>query len=137
MAEPLQLKLRTRTRPVQIEDDKGKIEEYEIREMLAGDRDKHLDLLKSRMEKDGDGMVLKRIEGIQTDLLTRSLFKGGRKVPTNIIDGWPSSLVQELYNASRSINRLDQTEEQQKEEQENLKKDPTVTEGSGSESQPG
>jgi hypothetical protein len=85
--------------------------------MCAADRDQHMDFVKPRLQKNADGTAdIIKFEGIQSDLLGRCLYRvidGARakKVPETEIAQWPSSVVQELYQAAQKVNGLVQVEQ--------------------------
>lgn len=87
---------------------------YELREMTAAQRDSYIDLTQNRFERDKDGKPVheKRIEGIQAELLFRCL----RKLPNDVvtketIQKWPAASVQQLFDAAKKLNRLDEKDE--------------------------
>lgn len=104
----------TKSVPVELEIN-GKIEEYELREMDAGARDRYLDTLTGRMklDKDGKPQGVTRFEGMQADLIVSTLRKkDGTAIRKEVVQSWPSSLVSELFTEAQKLNLLNRDPEE-------------------------
>lgn len=98
----LQLSLKGQSIPVRIETLN-----YELREMTAGARDRYLDKLAPRIGPDGKSII--RFDGLQSDLLQETLFtKEGEAVKPEVIQSWPASLVNALFDEAQKLNHLNQ-----------------------------
>jgi len=105
----LKFTLKSNAVPVTLEAD-GTVVELELREMTASARDSYLDRLSSRMRFDNAGKPagIKKFDGMQAELLAACLFhkEGGKAVITAEIQGWPASVVSDLYKAAQEMNHL-------------------------------
>lgn len=110
----LKLNLRTSSIPVTLEGEGGKSEEYQLCEMVAADRDKHLDSLadRIRLSPDGKPAGVKKFDGMQAELISRCLFKDGKPVPKETIQSWPASVVGALFDEAQKLNHLNATAEE-------------------------
>jgi hypothetical protein len=100
--------LKLKTESIVITNAQGKDENWELREMISAERDKFMDLLKERVELDGEGNVktIKKVEGTHNELLTRTLFLNGIPVKADVLNSWPATAVGELYRQSQILNGL-------------------------------
>ncbi len=107
---PPKFSLKRRSIPVPIDTDDG-VHEYQLREMVAADRDKWMDLLSSRMIRDKDGKPTEHIskyDQMQATLISMCLFdKDGKPVEIKTIQSWPGGMVQDLFLEARKINGLE------------------------------
>jgi hypothetical protein len=87
----------------------NKEENYELREMLARDRDRYLDQLGTRVVMDSEGKVIRiqKFDGLQASLLACCLFDSeGRSVGADKIQSWPAGTVAALFEAAQQLNLL-------------------------------
>lgn len=119
---PLRFKLNIEALPVILENN-GKDVAYEIREMVAADRDQYLDTVSERVriDKDGNAAGIKKFDGMQADLLSRCLFlteegKSPSLVAKSVIQGWPSSVVSGLFLEAQKLNKLNAVDKSETEE---------------------
>lgn len=104
----MKIQITTKTVPVTLEIN-GKPEEYELREMDAATRDKYMDALAGRMRLGPDNKPtgVLRFEGMQADLLAVTLRKkDGQLVRKDVIQSWPASVVDTLFQESQKLNLL-------------------------------
>lgn len=85
----------------------------EVREMNASSRDTYMQALSSRMEmdKEGKAVSVKNYQGLQSDLLSRCLFRGNDLVTQEEIQTWPATAVQTLFDAAQKLNHLEKDEQ--------------------------
>ena len=96
--------------PVTIETSEGTLQ-LTLFEMTAGARDQYLDLLSGRMGRDGKGQPigLAKFDGMQAELLAKCLVNAdGSAVTAKTIQGWPASVVSQLFTAAQKLNHLSQ-----------------------------
>lgn len=109
---PLKFTLKSNAVPVTLTLEEGSDLELEMREMVASARDSYLDRLSSRMRYDNDGKPagIKKFEGMQAELLASCLFRkeGGKAVTSADIQGWPASVVSDLFKAAQELNHLNE-----------------------------
>lgn len=110
----LKFSTKTKSLAVVIEDLEGKQCPHELREMTAAVRDRYMDELGARILSDPSGKPIgvKKFEGMFAALLSRCLVginEDGtvRSIPVAEIQEWPSSAVQQLYEAAQKINGLE------------------------------
>jgi hypothetical protein len=122
MNEPVSLDLTIKSLPVTLKNGEGEVH-YELREMTSLMRDQFLDKLaaRTRLDVQGRPVGLNKFEGLQSDLLSRCLYRDGKLVLPVEIQGWPSSVVSELYKRAQEINYLNEVES--KKATEEAKKD--------------
>src|SRR6185503_6977958 len=105
----LKFSLKSGMVPVTLEVD-GAVVEMELREMTAAARDSYLDRLSSRMKFDNEGKPagVKKFEGMQSELIGACLFRqeSGKAVTSQEIQGWPASVVSDIYKAAQELNHL-------------------------------
>lgn len=120
--DPISFDLTAKVVPVTLKNGDGS-KTYELREMTSLVRDQFLDKLTARARLDAGGrpVGVSKFEGLQSDLLSRCLYHEGKPVPSSEIQGWPSSVVSELYKRAQEINHLN--EEAEKKALEEVKKD--------------
>jgi len=111
MDNVISLDLTTKVLPVTLKNGEGEVA-YELREMTSLMRDQFLDKLatRTRMDAQGRPVGLNKFEGLQSDLLSRCLYRDGKLVEVKEIQGWPSSVVSELYKQAQVINYLNEPE---------------------------
>lgn len=104
----LRFTLKSGAVPVALALEDGTEAELELREMTASARDSYLDRLSSRMKFDNEGKPagIKKFDGMQAELLAVCLFRGGKAVTPQEIQGWPASVVSNLYKAAQELNHL-------------------------------
>lgn len=109
----ISLGLKRKQIPVVIEDENGNSTNWELRELTAKARDEYMELLNKRQRFDSNGKVagMTSVKGLHSELLTRSLFRnggdnGGKFVTEKEIEAWPSSAVQQLFDAASELNGL-------------------------------
>lgn len=114
--ETLALKLTRAVRPVEIEDEAGKVTKYELREMKASDRDKYMTQFANRCvrTKTGDIGALEKFDGHEAEIITRCLFKAedGTAVKMEEIQKWPSTAVTTIAKAALELNAIKRKVEQ-------------------------
>lgn len=119
----LELDFTTATFDVKLKEDGKPDQDYEMRELVAEQRDAHMDLVRSRMAFDdkGNSKGVQRLEGLQADLISRCLFvkATGEKVKQSTIQKWPAHLVQKLYDAAQKHNNIGQTGKEKTDEAKN------------------
>ncbi len=110
----LKLNLKASSIPVKLESNGG-CEDYELREMTAAARDSYLDVTSNRIKMDAAGKPsgVTKFEGLQAELVSRCLFrKDGKSVSRDIIQNWPSSVVNALFEECQKLNHLNRTEKE-------------------------
>jgi len=116
----LQLSLACRSISVVLDDGAGKLVDYDLREMTAEARDRYLEALDKRTVKgpDGKAIGMVRYQGLQADLLTCCLFRSGSQTPVTEaeVQQWPATVVGQIFDAARELNRLAGEEEAVKNE---------------------
>jgi len=84
--------------------------EYELREMVASERDQYMDEVGDRLRLDASGKPagVKKFEGMQSSLLSRCLFvkATNEKVTKPVIQSWPGSVVGSLFTEAQKLNGL-------------------------------
>jgi hypothetical protein len=98
--------------PVELESASG-VEQYELREVSAADRDCYLNKMAKRLQYGPDGKVgnIGNFLGAQADLLTLCLHDDkGVPVTEKTVQGWPAVVVSNLFDAARKLNGLDNEE---------------------------
>lgn len=88
--------------------------QYELRQMTAEERDKHLAEVNSRIRFDSEGKPVgtTRLEGLQASLVSRCLFdSSGKPVPVQTIQSWPAATVQSLFDLAQQMNMLNRPAE--------------------------
>jgi hypothetical protein len=118
----LVLKLTALVRPVVIEDEKGDKVEYELREMKAADRDTYLTQFAGRCRVNDAGEVtsLVKFDGMQAELLRRTLYKKEDSTPVSIaeVQKWPATAVTQLFVAAQELNKLVKQDKATEEDEE-------------------
>lgn len=108
----LTFSLKPKVKPVIIETDDGIKHNYELREMMAAERDKWLDEFSARAKISGAGKNRKanvnvsKFDGFQADLLTKCLFLDGQPVTRKQVQAWPVTMVSILYEEAQILNGL-------------------------------
>lgn len=116
--EPLQFNISERKiQPVVLEGKDGQQTTWELREMLASERDAHLSSLSRRMtfSKDGKNGVVTEFKDLHADLICRCLFRvdpGGpehnKPITRADVAGWPASASQQVYKAAQDLNKVNE-----------------------------
>ena len=104
-AEPIVIKIERREVPVVLQTD-GADRHYVIKQFLAGDRNKYVRFLDSKSETGPDGKRrLKAQDGIDVELLVHCLYEeGGARVKREVIEGWPTDVIDALAERASEIN---------------------------------
>lgn|SRR3990167_11282250 len=98
--------------PVALKNATGETESLELREMTAASRDQYIDVVGGRMLFDPKGVPigLKKAEGLQAELLSRCLYRTHDEKPVLVskgeIQGWPTTVVNRLFDEARRLNRI-------------------------------
>lgn len=114
MSKILEFTLATTTIPVVIKTVDGKTLSFELFEMTAAQRDKHLDSIQARMKYDEKGVPVSigKFEGMQADLLVQCMRRSdGNGVTKEEIQKWPATVVSKIYEAAQELNHLAKAEE--------------------------
>ena len=111
---PLKLSLRIASVPLTLTKEDGTEEEFELREMLADARDRHMDGLSLRVNigPDGKPQGIKKFEGLQADLVCSCCYrkKDGKPVTRAEVQKWPASVMSAVYKAAQELNHLSEEE---------------------------
>lgn len=112
----MKLSLKVKSEPVVLTDASGKDQNWELREMVASERDSYMDTLGDRIELTLEGEVksIKKVSGMHTDLLKRTLFLNGIVATEQQINSWPASVTSELFKAAQVLNGLSKPAEESK-----------------------
>lgn len=104
----LEFDLTRKERRVKIKDKDGVVTEYILRELTGPGRDKYINGLSRRMKTiKGGGTIISDSEGLQADLISRSLFdKSGQMIPSVIIQKWPAGVLSKLFKAAQRLSGL-------------------------------
>lgn len=104
--------LEAATVPVTLIGTKGN-ESFLLKEMSAENRDKHLDDMRVRVERNdkGEPVNIKNFSGMQGGLLSLCMVRvgeDGKQTPVTLkeIQGWPSTVVGKLHKAATVLNKL-------------------------------
>ncbi len=111
----LKFSLKTSAISVTLEGASGQSEDYELCEMTAAMRDQYLDTIPERLKLDlnGNPSGIRKFDGLQADLVARSLRKrDGKTVARDIIQAWPASTVASLFAEAQKLNHLGQEEKE-------------------------
>ncbi len=91
--EPLRIQIKPKYLAVPIEKADGTTEDFELREMSAGVRDKYFNEMNTKFETDEDGKktVIKNYEGLRTLLVSNCLYRktSNKQVPHIEVQSWP------------------------------------------------
>jgi len=111
----LTFNLKKKDVPVTIESEQGNLN-LKLVEMSAALRDQYLDTVSARMHiVNGQPAGIKKFDGMQADLLSRCLLKeDGKQVSPAEIQGWPSSVVAQLFDEAQKLNHLNRAEDLEK-----------------------
>ena len=101
--------LKRKTQSILLENEAGDEVACELREMTASQRDAYLQKLQTRMERSADGtpVGVSNFQGLQAELISSCLFRGGELVLSQEIQEWPAKLVTDLYKEAQVLNGLD------------------------------
>lgn len=105
--------------PFTIKGRDGKVESFELWEMTAKDRGIYMDNFYKKVDLDADGKAKKvtSYDGIYTDLVGLCVrYTDGKKVPKEVVDEWPHSIVEKLYDKAKELNGFDKGPEQASED---------------------
>lgn len=110
--QPIEFSLVLSSVPVVLKSGDGPPQTYELREMTAALRDQYMDLLGDRVRLvDGKPVGIKKYEGMQTDLLSRCLFKeDGKPVTKEEIRAWPAAVVSSLFASAQELSHLNRVD---------------------------
>jgi len=113
--ETIRLNLTRKTVDVVLEDSDGRDRNLELRELTGKDRDFYLSGVSERMRYDPKGkpLGLKSFKGLQSSLLTLSLYENDKNVQTKEIEGWPASVQEALFEQAQKISSLNQNEDEE------------------------
>ena len=112
--EKLVLTLVRKMQEVELIDVAGVINKCTLRELTGTERDKYLSSMSSRMKYDAKGkpIGIKSFDGLQAALLERTLYDSDDNlVEKAVIQEYPSSTLQALYEASQKLSALDEKAE--------------------------
>lgn len=119
-AEPLVFSLEKKTVPVTIDNEK-----YVLVELDGALRDKFLNNLGGRLRTGTGGQPagLKNFDGLQADLVAKSLFKlvNGEHEPVkeDTIQRWPGRVIAALFKEARTLSALNLGKEDDKDQEGN------------------
>lgn len=105
--------LRRKEEEHEIEDLDGNINLYTLRELSGAARDSYLNRMKDRMKFDTQGKPcgIKSFDGLQASLLQETLLDPDKKLVTRVVlDEFPASVLDGLYNRSQKLSALDEPE---------------------------
>lgn len=107
---PKRYKLVRKTQPVEIEFEDGQVRSYVLKELDGIQRDQYIANTQKRMKiRDGKFVGWKDFEGLQAELISRSLFdEEGKVVPKQMIQKWPSGTISGLFTDAQKLSGLDQ-----------------------------
>ena len=105
MAKALKFSTKLQEIPVEMDD-----KHYTLRELNGDQRDTFLQDMKSRVVpgsiKD-DKAEVKNFNGLQASLLIKTLYdENGKSVPKDVIQSYPATVVQALFEASQELSKL-------------------------------
>jgi hypothetical protein len=109
MSDTPSFSLELREQAVILNGKEGPVE-YKLREMDGDSRDKYLNSQNAKVKiQDGKAVGLRTFEGCQSSLLSRCLFRDDILVPEKVIQSFPSSVLQKLFDLAQEINLLNDT----------------------------
>lgn len=85
-------------------------ESYVLRELSGKQRDMYLNEIGPRMKFNAEGKTegLTNYEGLQSGLLALCLYdKDGELVAEKVLQGWPASVLSDLFDAAQELSGLD------------------------------
>jgi hypothetical protein len=100
----LTLTLKKKSMPVEIDGTA-----YTLEELSGIERDTYMEDMGARIQLDANGkpMASSKLAGMQSFLVSMSLRSpDGTRVSQNIVNDWPASTVQALYDAAQDISSL-------------------------------
>lgn len=109
--EKITLTLVRKTCPVELTDEQGVASQFTLKEFTGTERDKYLTAMSSRMKYNDKGkpIGITSFDGLQSALLERTLYdEGGNLVRKDVIQAFPASTQQALYEASQKLSALDE-----------------------------
>jgi len=95
--------------PVEIEDSSGNVKKYTLREFDGASRDAYMNQIREKANIDAEGNIVgwKTFEGIQSGLLALCLYDEKNKVvPEEVIQAFPTSVVDGLFREAQALNKL-------------------------------
>jgi len=99
---------------VEIEHEDGVVHVYTIRELSGTGRDSYLSSMagKFKFDENGKPSGVKDFNGLQASLLARCLFRDEALVPEKVIQEFPSSTVEGLFDVAQEVSALSKIGEQ-------------------------
>lgn len=85
-------------------------QEYILRELPGTLRDQYLNELGARMRTGpkGETLGMKSFDGYQSSLLSKCIFsEDGKAVEIQVLQGWPSSVLRDLFDQARELSGLE------------------------------
>ncbi len=114
-SEELSFDLEVVQKPVKIRTPEGVVKNYVLKELNGTERDKFLNNMSARMRTDPSGKPtgLKTFDGLQSYLISRSLFdEEGKLVSEKEINSWPARVQAALFTEAQKLSGLDQGAEE-------------------------
>jgi hypothetical protein len=108
--ERITLSLKRKTIEIEIEDEDGSQKIFKVMELSGNQRDEYLNTSAKRMSYDAQGKPsgVKDFRGMHTDLLIRSVYdENGELVKGAILETWPSTTIERLFEISQELSGLD------------------------------
>ena len=106
--EELKFSLKRKELPIVLEDVSGVEKRFVLREFSSRDFTTYLSDMGERVKMhDGKVVGLNSYEGVQTKLISLCLFdEEGKSVKVSVIDEFPASVVNALFNGAQELNGL-------------------------------
>ena len=123
--QPVTIENTVKTCPVNLQNQDGKIEHFEIREMSGLFMERYLEDNKDRAEiavVDGKMTIqgIKTYKGMYTSLLKFCLFdEGGNLVSIDVINSLPSRVQKQLFDVAQEVNGFNEEGNEQEGESGN------------------
>lgn len=98
-----------KTFPFALVDSAGAKQRYSIRELLGPQRDVYMKLVSERMKFDDAGKPIgvRNQEGLQASLLEKCVLDdAGTLVKRNVIDSWPATTTQSVFEKALELSGL-------------------------------
>ena len=97
-----------KTQPLELEVQPEVYLKFELREMSGLEGGEYKNVLRSKIRSKGDETEVLDFRGLYSDLLCRCMYdQEGKLVSREVIDGWPESTQQALFEAAQKVNGLD------------------------------
>jgi hypothetical protein len=108
-ASPFSFSLEVKQVEVELVSKERGTEKYSIREMTGLQRDQYLTSqnTKVKFNEAGKPVGLRTFDGCQSSLLSRCMYKDDVLVPEKVIQTFPSTVLQSLYEMCQKLNGLD------------------------------